>query len=89
MLKLVSVRVVQKFKVMPENLDLTQVFTVKFISRNVCDLLVSSLRLLCKHIRRPLPSVYPPARSSSDFIEQMYFLISDLCTKLCWATLTF
>jgi len=45
-LKHVSVKVVQNCKVMPKKLGLMQVFTVKFISRNVCGLLVPSLRVL-------------------------------------------
>jgi hypothetical protein len=74
-LKHVSVRVVQNCKVMPKKLGLMQVFTVKFISRNVCGLLVSSMRVLWKHIRRSFKSVYPSARSSSDCFEQMYRFI--------------
>jgi len=45
-LKHVSVRIVQNCKVMPKKLGLMQVVTVKFISRNICGLLVSSLRVL-------------------------------------------
>jgi len=76
-IKLLSVRIVQKFKVMSENLDINQVFTVKFLSRNVCDFLVSSLRVLCKHIGRPLRSIVrhvsaPTVLNRCIFLFQIY-----------------